>query len=85
MIKRLILFMKDDIWKTSLHDKSKRYSFLIHQIRTILLAIRGFMEDRLSLRASALTFYTLLSVVPIAAMGFGIAKGFGFDNKMKNS
>lgn len=83
MIKRLILFLQEDIWKTPLHDKSRRYSFLIHQIRTILLAVRGFMEDRVSLRASALTFYTLLSVVPIAAMGFGVAKGFGFDNKME--
>jgi membrane protein len=75
--------MQDGIWKTPLHDKSKRYSFLIHQVRTILIAVRGFMEDRVSLRASALTFYTLLSVVPIAAMGFGVAKGFGFDNKME--
>jgi membrane protein len=83
MIKKLILFLQEDVWKTPLHNKSKRYSFLIHQIRTILLAIKGFMEDRVSLRASALTFYTLLSVVPIAAMAFGVAKGFGFDNKME--
>lgn len=75
--------MQEDVWKMSLHDKSKQYSFLIRQIRIILVAFKGFMEDRVSLRASALTFYTLLSVVPIAAMGFGIAKGFGFDNRME--
>jgi membrane protein len=78
-----MLFVQEDVWKTPLHDKSKRYSFLIHQIRTILLAIRGFMDDRVSLRASALTYYTLLSMVPIAAMAFGVAIGFGFDNKME--
>jgi len=83
MIKRIKKLMQVDVWKTPLHNKSKRYSFLIHQIRIILLAFKGFMEDRVSLRASALTFYSLLSVVPIAAMGFGIAKGFGFDNKME--
>jgi membrane protein len=83
MIKRIMLFVQEDVWKTPLHDKSKRYSFLIHQIRTILLAIRGFMDDRVSLRASALTYYTLLSMVPIAAMAFGVAIGFGFDNKME--
>ncbi|MCB8994937.1 MAG: YihY family inner membrane protein [Bacteroidales bacterium] len=83
MIQKTILFIREGIWKTPLHDKSKRYSFLIRQIRIILLAFRGFMEDRVSMRASALTFYTLLSVVPIAAMGFGVAKGFGFDDKME--
>jgi membrane protein len=83
MVKRFILFLKDGVWKTPLHDKSKQYSFLIHQIRTIIIAIKGFMDDRISLRASALTFYTLLSVVPVAAMVFGVAKGFGFDNRME--
>ncbi len=83
MIKRLILFMKEDVWTTPLDNKSKQYSFLIRQIRIILLAFKGFLEDRVSLRASALTFYTLLSMVPIAAMGFGVAAGFGFDQKME--
>jgi len=82
-IKRLQLFFEEDVWKTSLDDKSKKYSFLIRQIRVILVAVRGFLENRVSLRASALTFYTLLSMVPIAAMGFGVAAGFGFDRKLE--
>jgi membrane protein len=48
-----------------------------------LLAWRGFNEDRCPLRASALTFYTLLSIVPVAAMAFGIAKGFGFEKGLE--
>lgn len=75
--------MQVDVWQTPLHDKSKRYSFLIRQIRIILVAFKGFMDNRVSLRASALTFYTLLSMVPIAAMGFGVAAGFGFDRKLE--
>ncbi|MFA5618585.1 MAG: YihY/virulence factor BrkB family protein, partial [Syntrophorhabdaceae bacterium] len=45
----------------------------------IILSIRGFDEDKCSLRASALTFYSLISIVPVFAMAFGIAKGFGFE------
>lgn len=82
MIKKIKYFIQDEIWKTSLHDKSKSYSFLIRQIRIIILAFRGFLENRVNLRASALTFYTLLSIVPIAAMAFGVANGFGFKEKM---
>ena len=47
-----------------------------------MLAFKGFMEDRVAIRASALTYFTLLSLVPIAAMGFGVAKGFGFDKRL---
>ncbi|MBD3309347.1 YihY family inner membrane protein [candidate division KSB3 bacterium] len=49
----------------------------------LLLSIRGFQEDRCQLRASALTLYTLLSVVPVMAMAFGIAKGFGFEQRLE--
>jgi membrane protein len=56
---------------------------LINQLRIVLVAVKGFRNDRISLRASALTYYTTLSVVPIAAMVFGIAQGFGFQEKLE--
>jgi len=43
----------------------------------LALAFRGFKEDKISLRASALTVFSLMAVVPVVAMAFGIAKGFG--------
>ncbi len=66
-----------------LHEGPGVKSFLIKQLRIIMLAFRGFSEDKVQLRASALTFYSLLSVVPTLAMIFGIAKGFGFQNKLE--
>lgn len=43
----------------------------------------GFLEDECYLWASALSYYTLLSIVPIFAIVFGIAKGFGFENLLE--
>ena len=83
MIKKVISFIKTDIWRLSLRKISRRKSFLIKQIRIVLIAFRGFDEDKCQLRASALTFYSLLSIVPIAAMAFGIAKGFGFEKMLE--
>ncbi|MDO9049723.1 MAG: YihY/virulence factor BrkB family protein [Methylobacter sp.] len=48
-----------------------------------MLSAQGFSRDLCSLRASALTLYTLLSIVPVIAMLFGIAKGFGLEKMMK--
>lgn len=35
-------------------------------------------------KASALTFYSLMSIVPILAVAFGIAKGFGFEQSLQD-
>jgi len=57
--------------------------FLIRALRIILLTFRGFVENKCQLRASSLTFYSLLSIVPVMAMAFGVAKGFGFQHTLE--
>jgi len=76
---RSLEFVKTDIWRIRLKDLSRNRSFGIRLLRIVLLATRGFAEDRIHLRASALTLYSLLGIVPVLAMAFGIAKGFGFE------
>ncbi len=81
--KELINFITVDIWRLPLRELPKTKSFFIKQLRIILVALRGFSENKVQLRASALTFYSLLSIVPVIAMIFGIAKGFGFQDKLE--
>jgi len=83
LISKFFNFIKVDIWRIRLADLPFGKSFLIKQLRMILLAFRGYDEDRCLLRASSLTFYTLLSIVPVAAMFFGVAKGFGFEKRLQ--
>ena len=75
----IVHFLKEDVWKISLKDLSARKSILIKNLRIVLLALKGFYEDKCTLRANALTFYFLISIVPLFAFGFGIAKGFGLE------
>ena len=56
---------------------------VIRLVRTLIFAIRGFGTRQGPLHASALTFYSLLSLVPLAAMAFGVAKGFGFEKMLE--
>ncbi|MCX7045386.1 MAG: YihY family inner membrane protein [Candidatus Sumerlaeota bacterium] len=79
----LIHFLTVDIWRIRLEELTARRAFILRYLRIIVLAVQGFDEDRCLLRASALTFYTLFSIVPVLAMSFGIAKGFGFDQALK--
>ena len=77
-------YTNDIIWRTSLSDISKGRSFVFRQLRIIVLAARGFLNDRVQLRASALTLYTMLSIIPFVAIAFGIAKGFALDQKLQD-
>lgn len=52
-------------------------------LRVLSDAIRGFIEDDCYSKASALTFYSLISIVPVFAVLFGIAKGFGFEHALE--
>ena len=76
--------LNDAIWNTPLSELSRRKSYIFKQLRIIVLAIRGFLNDKVQLRASALTFYSLLSVIPVAAIVFAIAKGFGLDQTLQD-
>ncbi len=80
---KIVQFIQIDIWRFRLKSLPNKKSFIIKQVRIILLAIRGLYEDQCLLRASALTFYSLLSIGPMAALALGIAKGFGFEKTLE--
>lgn len=68
------------VWTTQLKDLSFPKTFFIRSLRIILLAFQGFLRDRCHRSASVLTYYSLLNVVPVVAVAFAIAKGFGLQN-----
>ncbi len=82
LITRSIHFITVDIWRIPLEELPRHKSFLYRQLRVIMLLVRGLSEDKVQVRASALTYYTLLSIVPVLAMLFGIAKGFGLEARV---
>ncbi len=83
MVARIIRYIKFDIWNMQLEQISATKAFLLKFVRIVVLSVRGFDEDKCVLRASALTFYTMLSIVPVLAMAFGVAKGFGFEKLLE--
>ena len=57
----------------------------IYLVKTIILAVRGFKREDLQTRASALTYSTLLAIVPMLAVIVGIASGFGVRETVRES
>ncbi|MBW1721542.1 MAG: YihY family inner membrane protein [Deltaproteobacteria bacterium] len=82
---KAVRFLKTDIWRIRSRDLPRPKFLIIHSLRVIVLTVRGITEDRTMLRGSALTFFSLLSIVPVVAMIFGVAKGFGFEKTVERA
>lgn len=72
-------FFGNDIWHVRIEKFPRWQRWFIKILRITILSINDFDEKQLILRSSALTYYTLLSIVPVVAMVFGIAQGFGLE------
>lgn len=83
-IKSIRDFISYDIWRVTENEVSKTRSSIYFILKTITLSVRRFSQERIINKASALTYSTLLSIVPILAILFAIARGFGFDNLMEH-
>ena len=61
------------------------FSFKKSFSRIIQVILFRLDTDLCFLRASSLTFYSILSVVPVLAVVFGIAKGFGIESVVEQT
>ena len=83
MTAMLVNFFKVGIWQVREQKLPLFKVISIKALKVIILSVQGFSRDLCPLRASALTLYSILSIVPIIAMLFGIAKGFGFEKMLE--
>lgn len=77
-------FLTDGIWRVTEDEVTPLQQRLYACIKVISLSIKQFEVDRITERASALTYSTLLSIIPILAILFAIARGFGFDSLVES-
>jgi membrane protein len=83
MISKVTQFTTTDVWRIRSSELPRSRSLVVKLLRILILSVRGLAVDRCNLRASALTFYSSLSIVPVFAMLFGVAKGFGFEKVLR--
>lgn len=83
LIKRITDFFNNKLWSLRIDKLDKKQGFFLRHLRIFSLAISGFNEDKCLIKATALTYYTLFSIVPIIALIFAIAKGFGFQESLE--
>jgi len=83
MTTNVFQFLTTDLWRIRLGDLPPLNAFLIRHLRIIVLTLRGFIVDKSQLRASSLTLFSLLSIGPLIALAFGLAKGFDMEELLE--
>ena len=82
-IKKILHFFTDTIFRLDLrewHNPVARW--FVRQYRLWFYTARGLVGHGTMIRSAALTYYTLMSLVPIIAVVFAIVKGFGLADRL---
>jgi len=82
---RTFNFIRFDIWRITENELSRRRRIAYRFIKTLVLAVRGFIDEDLNVKASALTYSILFAMIPTFAMIIAIAKGFGIEKLIRSS
>ena len=82
----ILTYFTDTIFQRDKHEwHNPVVRWLVQQYKLLFYTARGLKEHGTLIRSAALTFYTLMSLVPIAAVVFAVVKGFGLaDGLIQN-
>lgn len=83
MLRNFRTYFREALWNFPLSQETGFRHFWLKWLRISYLALRGFFRDKCSLSASSLTYYTIMSIVPILALALAIARGFGYQEKLQ--
>ena len=73
-------------WSFSYFPQEKKIvKWLRSLVRVLLIMVHEFSNTNIALRASALTFSVILSMVPLLAMSTALLKGLGNGNQMREA
>jgi membrane protein len=75
-------YLEKGLWESD-GSSSLLGRFLKQLVRIGVVVYRKFIDDSCLLRASALTYATLLAIVPLLALMFSVLKGFGVQGALE--
>lgn len=77
-ISNLFTYFTDTIFRRRESAYGNRFvRWAVRQYKLLFYTARGLIDHETIVRSAALTFYTLVSIVPILALVFAVVKGFG--------
>lgn len=82
----ILTYFTDTIFRRDIREwRNPVVRWAVQQYRLLFYTARGLVEHGTLVRSAALTFYTLMSLVPIIAVVFAVVKGFGLADGLEEN
>lgn len=81
--KRASDYLVEDLWNIDRSSLGGIGRFLLDAGRFVVVIVNDVLQGQLTLWAMGLVYTTLMSLVPLLAVGFSVLKAFGVQNKLE--
>ena len=82
----IITFFTDTVFRKSAGDfRNPVARWAVRQYKLLFYTVQGLSSHGTMVRSAALTFYTLMSLVPVVALVFAVVKGFGLADGLEQN
>ena len=80
---KLRRFISEDIWEMEMEELSRAKARFIKYVKVLIITVKTFSQQKVAPRAIALSYLSMMAVVPFLALVFGITGGFGLSETLK--
>lgn len=80
---RLKNFFKEDIWTMELEELSRAKARFVKYMKVVLITAKTYTHQKIGPQAVALSFFSVMAVVPFMAMMFAVTGGLGLSDRLK--
>lgn len=77
--RNIIKFLSHDIWVGDFTEVSKAMRRAIRYLKVFITTTKEFFNRKIGLHAINLTYFTILAIVPLVAIGIFVTNRFGLD------
>lgn len=76
-------FFREDIWELEMEELSKARARFIKYVKVLIITVKTFTQQKVGPRATALSYISMMAIVPFLAIVFGVTGGLGLGDKLK--
>lgn len=80
---RLKNFFSDEIWQLEMEELSRAKARFVKYIKVLIITIKTYSQQKIGPQAVALSFFSVMAVVPFMAIVFAVTGGLGLADRLK--
>ena len=82
LITRLVKFISLDMWRLNVNDLERSKARLVKDAKVAMLTLNTFSSQKIGFQATALSYQSVMSIVPFLAIAFYLTGGLGLSDRL---